>query len=63
MKTGAILVTHEVLSRDAKRKFIIPNICEQLNVPFKVCVACLTPACRFSSLAGTQSKKDGRFIN
>ena len=34
MTTGATLVTHEVLNRDAKRKFIIPNICEQLNVPF-----------------------------
>jgi hypothetical protein len=27
-------VTHEVLNHHAKRKFIIPNICEQLNVPF-----------------------------
>jgi hypothetical protein len=34
MTTGATLVTHEVLNREAKRKFIIPNICEQLNVPF-----------------------------
>ena len=34
MTTGATVVTHEVLNRDAKRKFIIPNICEQLNVPF-----------------------------
>ncbi|MGF6282447.1 DUF4411 family protein [Pseudomonas silensiensis] len=34
MTTGATLVTHERLNRDARRKFIIPNICEQLNVPF-----------------------------
>ncbi|MHC8322149.1 DUF4411 family protein [Pseudomonas sp. GB2N2] len=34
MTTGATLVSHEVLNRDAKRKFIISNICEQLNVPF-----------------------------
>ncbi|NWD76962.1 DUF4411 family protein [Pseudomonas gingeri] len=34
MTTGATVVTHEVLNRDAKRKFIIPNLCEQLNVPY-----------------------------
>ncbi|CAI8874940.1 DUF4411 family protein [Pseudomonas sp. IT-P253] len=34
MTTGAIVVTHEVLNFDAKRKFIIPNICKELNVPF-----------------------------
>ncbi|MOA16474.1 hypothetical protein D3C78_1366900 [compost metagenome] len=34
MTTGATVVTHEVLNRDAKRKFIIPNICQELNVPF-----------------------------
>ena len=34
MMTGATVVTHEVLNREAKRKFIIPNLCEQLDVPF-----------------------------
>lgn len=34
MTTGATVVTHEVLNREAKRKFIIPNLCEQLNIPF-----------------------------
>ena len=34
MTTGATVVTHEVLNLDAKRKFIIPNICKELNVPF-----------------------------
>ncbi len=34
MTTGATVVTHEVLNYDAKRKFIIPNICEQLDIPF-----------------------------
>jgi hypothetical protein len=34
MTAGATVVTHEVLNLDAKRKFIIPNICKELNVPF-----------------------------
>ncbi|CAI8807411.1 DUF4411 family protein [Pseudomonas sp. IT-P291] len=34
MTTGATVVTHEVLNREAKRKFIIPNLCEQLHIPF-----------------------------
>jgi len=34
MTTGATVVTHEVLNREVKRKFIIPNICQELNVPF-----------------------------
>jgi hypothetical protein len=34
MTAGATVVTHEVLNRDVKRKFIIPNVCEQLNIPF-----------------------------
>lgn len=34
MTTGGTVVTHEVLNLDAKRKFIIPNICKELNVPF-----------------------------
>ncbi|MCY1454589.1 hypothetical protein D9M71_716660 [compost metagenome] len=34
MTTGATVVTHEVLNLDAKRKFIIPNICQELSVPF-----------------------------
>jgi hypothetical protein len=34
MTTGATVVTHEVLNLDAKRKFIIPNICKELDVPF-----------------------------
>lgn len=34
MTTGATVVTHEVLNREAKRKFIIPNICQELSVPF-----------------------------
>jgi len=34
MTTGATVVTHEVLNLHAKRKFIIPNICKELNVPF-----------------------------
>jgi len=34
MVTGATVVTHEVLNLEAKRKFIIPNICQQLDVPF-----------------------------
>lgn len=32
--TGATVVTHEVLNLDVKRKFIIPNLCEQLKVPY-----------------------------
>lgn len=34
MVSGATVVTHEVLNLDAKRKFIIPNICQELEVPF-----------------------------
>lgn len=34
MTSGATVVTHEVLNRDAKRKFIIPNIFQELDVPF-----------------------------
>jgi hypothetical protein len=32
MTTGATLVTHEVLNLAAKRKFIIPNLCRDLDV-------------------------------
>ncbi|WP_142950614.1 DUF4411 family protein, partial [Bacillus sp. AFS076308] len=34
MTTGATVVTQEVLDLKTKRKFIIPNICQELNVPF-----------------------------
>ncbi|NWE49504.1 DUF4411 family protein [Pseudomonas gingeri] len=34
MTTGAIVVTHEVLNREVKRKFIIPNVCEIFGVPY-----------------------------
>ena len=34
MATGARVVTHEVLNFEAKRKFIIPNICSHFRVPF-----------------------------
>lgn len=34
MTTWATVVTHEVLNLEVKRKFIIPNICQVLNVPF-----------------------------
>jgi hypothetical protein len=34
MTTGATVVTHEVLNREAKRKFIIPNVCEIFGVPY-----------------------------
>ena len=34
MTTGATLVTHEVLNREVKRKFIIPNVCEMFGVPY-----------------------------
>lgn len=34
MSTGATVVTHEVLNREAKRKFIIPNVCEMFGVPY-----------------------------
>lgn len=34
MTSGATVVPHEVLNRDAKRKFIIPNVCQELDVPF-----------------------------
>ncbi|RMO85586.1 hypothetical protein ALQ32_03844 [Pseudomonas syringae pv. tagetis] len=34
LTSGATVVTHEVRNLDAKRKFIIPNLCEQLNVPY-----------------------------
>ncbi len=32
--TGATVVTHEVLNREVKRKFIIPNVCEMFGVPY-----------------------------
>ena len=34
ISTGATVVTHEVLNREAKRKFIIPNVCEHFQVPY-----------------------------
>jgi hypothetical protein len=34
MTTGATVVTQEVLDLKTKRKFIIPNICREVNVPF-----------------------------
>lgn len=34
MTTGATVVTHEVLNLAAKRKFIIPNLCQQLGVKY-----------------------------
>jgi len=34
MTTGATVVTQEVLDLKTKRKFIIPNVCQELNVPF-----------------------------
>ncbi|WP_166362013.1 DUF4411 family protein [Pseudomonas akapageensis] len=34
MTTGATVVTHEVLNREVKRKFIIPNVCEMFGVPY-----------------------------
>ncbi|MBS7413050.1 MULTISPECIES: DUF4411 family protein [Pseudomonas syringae group] len=34
LTSGATVVTHEVRNMDARRKFIIPNLCEQLNVPY-----------------------------
>jgi len=34
MSTGATVVTHEVLNLEARRKFIIPNICEMFEVPY-----------------------------
>ncbi|AXM97590.1 DUF4411 family protein [Pseudomonas plecoglossicida] len=34
ISTGATVVTHEVLNLDVKRKFIIPNICENFSVPY-----------------------------
>ncbi|WP_419736639.1 DUF4411 family protein [Pseudomonas sp. COR18] len=32
--TGAIVVTHEVLNLDAKRKFIIPNVCKHFGISY-----------------------------
>lgn len=32
MVTGAIVVTHEVLNHETKKKFLIPNICEEFGV-------------------------------
>lgn len=32
--TGATVVTHEVLNLEAKRKFIIPNVCAHFGVPY-----------------------------
>ncbi|TBU94005.1 DUF4411 family protein [Phytopseudomonas dryadis] len=34
MTTGAVVVTHEVLNLDARRKFIIPNLCQQIGIPY-----------------------------
>ncbi|MNF38725.1 hypothetical protein D3C85_752260 [compost metagenome] len=34
MSTSATVVTHEVLNREVKRKFIIPNVCEMFGVPY-----------------------------
>ncbi|AXA56337.1 DUF4411 family protein [Pseudomonas thivervalensis] len=34
MTTGAVVVTHEVLNREVKRKFIIPNVCEMFGIPY-----------------------------
>lgn len=34
MVTGATVVTHEVRNLEAKRKFIIPNVCETFGVPY-----------------------------
>ena len=31
---GHVLVTHEVLARDAKKNVPIPNVCQAFNVPF-----------------------------
>ena len=32
MVSGATVVTHEVLNRDVRKKFLIPNICEEFGV-------------------------------
>jgi Domain of unknown function (DUF4411) len=34
MTTNATVVTHEQLNLAARRKFLIPNVCEHFNVPF-----------------------------
>ncbi|WP_454730820.1 MULTISPECIES: DUF4411 family protein [Cupriavidus] len=34
MATDAIVVTHEAFHRDARRKFLIPNICQHFGVPW-----------------------------
>lgn len=34
MVTGATVVTHEVRNLEAKRKFIIPDVCETFGVPY-----------------------------
>lgn len=34
MTSGATIVTHEVHNRDMKKKFSIPNVCEELGIPF-----------------------------
>lgn len=34
LSTGATVVTHEVLNLEAKRKFIIPNVCQHFQVPY-----------------------------
>lgn len=31
--TGATVVTHEAFNPNSKKKFLIPNICKQLNIP------------------------------
>jgi len=34
LSTGASVVTHEVLNLDARRKFIIPNVCKYFGVSY-----------------------------
>ncbi|MFM0499682.1 DUF4411 family protein [Paraburkholderia caffeinilytica] len=34
MASGATVVTHESYNADAKKKFLIPNVCQQFNVPY-----------------------------
>lgn len=32
MVTGAVVITHEAFNLEARRKFLIPNLCHQFNV-------------------------------
>ncbi|WP_224788866.1 DUF4411 family protein [Pandoraea terrae] len=32
--SDATVVTHESLNHDVRRKFLIPNLCQHLGVPF-----------------------------